>query len=56
MAKTYKAHIWVHLGYDMEIEAESREEAEQIMLNVYDNLEWDEMEYGDGDYEIIEEV
>jgi len=56
MAKTYKVHMWVHLAYDTEIEADSIEEARGRAEMIWENLELDDMEFGDGEAEIIEEV
>ena len=49
----YKAHIWVKLDYDIEIEAESEKAAEQKFIDMYDSISYDSMDYVDGDYEII---
>ena len=49
----YTAQMWVHLGYDVEVEADSREEANRKLEEIYLNMDFNEMDFGDGDFDII---
>lgn len=48
----YKAKTWVTLDLDVDIEAESYEEAEQKLLEIFRITPYADMDYVDGDYEI----
>ena len=50
----YKANYWVKLELETEIEADSYEEAEQKLIEIYRTTPYADMEYVDGDYTIEE--
>lgn len=52
--KTYKATLQTVLELTAEIEADTYEEAEQKLLELYRTTPYADMEYVDGDYEITE--
>lgn len=50
----YEAHMWLHVGYSAKVEADSEEEAERILQEIFDNVEFSDLAYCDSGFEITD--
>ena len=54
MAK-YRVHFGVRLTLNVDVEAETREEAEEMAREVYDDADWHEFDFAEEDVDIWEQ-